>query len=357
MGDFSNRELANMHFCYGLADGNGLRARRFYQERFPDLPVPHHEKFQKIHQQLCDKGEFYKREKNLPSRNRPVRTPEIEEQVLHEVENNQSTSTRKIAQRLEISHQTVWKILHDQQLYPFRLQKVQKLLPGDLPRRLDFCNWMLHQNEHFFRKIFFTDECCFSKEGMFNSHNSHLWDDEQPHGTFSRNHQHRFSVNVWCGIIGDTLVGPYFIDGRLTGEKYAEILRDHLDNLLEDVPLRDRRGMWFMHDGAPPHTARIVSQILNDKFGNNWIANNGPILWPARSPDLNPLDFYLWGHLKELVYEHPVENLVQLRDRIINSCNYIRNNYHNSFPRVRQSLRRRCELCIAVEGRHFECFL
>ncbi|KAJ4439323.1 hypothetical protein ANN_07445 [Periplaneta americana] len=29
----------------------------------------------------------------------------------------------------------------------------------------------------------------------------------------------------------------------------------------------------------------------------------GPITWPSRSPDLNPLGFYIWGHLKALVYE------------------------------------------------------
>ena len=36
----------------------------------------------------------------------------------------------------------------------------------------------------------------------------------------------------------------------------------------------------------------------------------------ARSPDLNPLDFHLWGHLKSIVYATSIENAEVLRNRI-----------------------------------------
>ena len=42
----------------------------------------------------------------------------------------------------------------------------------------------------------------------------------------------------------------------------------------------------------------------------------GPIAWPARSPDLSPLDFWLWGYLKDKVYSHSVATLQELRDAI-----------------------------------------
>lgn len=39
--------------------------------------------------------------------------------------------------------------------------------------------------------------------------------------------------------------------------------------------------------------------------------------WPARSPDLSPMDFFLWGHLKQKAYEGPVGNNVEiLKQRI-----------------------------------------
>ena len=42
----------------------------------------------------------------------------------------------------------------------------------------------------------------------------------------------------------------------------------------------------------------------------------GPISWPARSPDLTPLDFWLWGYLKDHVYGQQLSTLQQLRDAI-----------------------------------------
>jgi hypothetical protein len=46
---------------------------------------------------------------------------------------------------------------------------------------------------------------------------------------------------------------------------------------------------------------------------------------PPRSPDLNPLDFYLWGHLKTLAYADPVDNKQTLHRRTMDACQTIRN--------------------------------
>jgi len=53
------------------------------------------------------------------------------------------------------------------------------------------------------RNILLTDEAHFNLDGVNNTRNSHLWDRDNPHGTVESNYQHLFSVNVWCGIIGD----------------------------------------------------------------------------------------------------------------------------------------------------------
>ena len=46
------------------------------------------------------------------------------------------------------------------------------------------------------------------------------------------------------------------------------------------------------------------------------MGRGGPIQWPARSPDLSPLDFWLWGYLKNKVYVNEVTTLDQLRQAI-----------------------------------------
>jgi hypothetical protein len=48
--------------------------------------------------------------------------------------------------------------------------------------------------------------------------------------------------------------------------------------------------------------SRAVRDVLNNTYNNRWVGRGGPTTWPPSSPDLNPLDFYLWGHLKSLVH-------------------------------------------------------
>jgi hypothetical protein len=101
---------------------------------------------------------------------------------------------------------------------------------------------------------------------------------------------------------------------RLTGAVYANFLNMELAHLLENIPLIFLVNQWFQHDGAPPHFSRKVQGILNRMYPNRWIRRGGLRHWPARSPDLNPLDFFLWGYVKNLVYHRPIHNEEDLRN-------------------------------------------
>jgi hypothetical protein len=72
--------------------------------------------------------------------------------------------------------------------------------------------------------------------------------------------------------------------------------------MLEDVPLLTRQEMWLQQDGAPPNFGRQVTAFLNQHFPDRWIVPGDPVARPARSPNLSPLDYFLWGHVKFLVY-------------------------------------------------------
>ncbi|KAJ4445979.1 hypothetical protein ANN_12665 [Periplaneta americana] len=91
-----------------------------------------------------------------------------------------------------------------------------------------------------------------------------------------------------------------------------------------------------------PHFSRMARRYLDRRFPDRWIRRGGPTAWPPRSPDLNPLDFYLWGHLKSLVYSSPVPDLESLRNRIVACSEDIRNT-PGVWDRVRRSMRHRCE--------------
>jgi hypothetical protein len=74
-----------------------------------------------------------------------------------------------------------------------------------------------------------------------------------------------------------------------------------MPDFLADVPLIIRRELYFMHDGAPAHFSLVARRNLGRKFSGRWKGKGGSIAWPPRSSDLNPLNFYMWGHLKSLV--------------------------------------------------------
>ncbi|KAJ4443164.1 hypothetical protein ANN_04814 [Periplaneta americana] len=111
----------------------------------------------------------------------------------------------------------------------------------------------------------------------------------------------------------------------LTGQAYTNVLENTIPHVLEDTPLMNRQHIHFLHDGAPAHFSRTARRYLDRRFPDRWIGRGGPIAWPPRSPDLNPLDFYLWGHLKSLVYLSPVPDLESLRNRIVACSEDIRN--------------------------------
>ncbi|EZA48430.1 hypothetical protein X777_13772 [Ooceraea biroi] len=91
---------------------------------------------------------------------------------------------------------------------------------------------------------------------------------------------------------------PFFIDGTLNGQRYADFLSQQLPNLLEEVPLETRLQMWYQHGGCPAHNARVARTVLHEMFPEHWIGRGEHISWLARSPDLNPLDFFV-GNVKE----------------------------------------------------------
>jgi hypothetical protein len=357
MERYSIVEYADMHFVYGLAEGNARLAERLYTQRFPHRQHPNHKVFIAVHNRIRETGSVVPNKQEV-GRPRSVRTADFEEDVLQKIEDNPSTSTRAIASAMHTNKNAVWNVLHEQLFHPFKVQKVQALEPEDHPKRVESARWFLHKEldkPNFLKSVLFTDEASFTREGVVNMKNNHVWAQENPHETMNRNFQVKFSVNVWAGIVNDQLIGPYILPNRLNGQRYLIFLQDVLPELLEDVPMAIRQDMWFQHDGAPPHFAGEVRDHLDEVYDNRWIGRGGPVAWPPRSPDLTPIDFYLWGHMKQLVYSTPVLDAMDLVARIVEASEVIRE--QNAFEEIRQSAVRRFTLCNRFGGGHVEHML
>lgn len=293
MATFATHELYDLIIIYGETGENGRETLRTYSQRFPNRRQPSYNCLMDLVFRLRETGSM------LPSyegrgRQRPPGILDAEEQLLDIVDRNPGVSTRDAARQIGVSRSTVHTIFRDNLLYPYHIQRVQALSENDRPLRVTFCTWFrqrLAADVNFTAKVLFSDECCFTRNGIMNFHNAHNWADANPHVLRQHQYQHRFSVNVWAGILGDTLLGPYVLPERLNGATYLDFLVNVLPEYLDVVPLDIRRQMWFMHDGAPAHFTGAVREFLNNSYPR-WIGRGGPTAWPPRSPDLNPLDFF-----------------------------------------------------------------
>ena len=182
-----------------------------------------------------------------------MHTPDEEEHVLCDIENNPGTSSRQVARQYGVSQRAVICILHDNRYYPYHLKRVQVLSPADFhmkdsvaglcdrPSPLwDFC---LRSSSPMERP--------FGRDGIINLHNRHMWAIDNPHGMVEASHQQRFSINVWAGFIDDSLLEPVLLPQRLNGETYLAFLQNTLPPLLENVPLAIRQFNYSTMEHQP----------------------------------------------------------------------------------------------------------
>ncbi|KAJ9587544.1 hypothetical protein L9F63_019024 [Diploptera punctata] len=78
-------------------------------------------------------------------------------------------------------------------------------------------------------------------------------------------------------------------------------------------------GKTIKQDGALPYWSLDVRNSLKESFPDRWIGRGGPIGWPPRSPDITPLEFFLWVYVKDRVFATPVQDLHDLRTCILDT--------------------------------------
>lgn len=354
---FSNEEMRDMVCVYAQSDFVGRRALRRYLELYPNRRQPNRKLFQDLFNRLGETGTFRPKRDNVGHIRRTI-TVDQEEEILTRVAENPEVSSRQIARTTGVSKTTVLKIFHKENLYPYHFTPVQNLLAADLPGRLQFAHFMRTQqnlDREFLNNVLFTDEATFTRRGVFNFRNKHIWDNENPYVVTERHFQREFKINVWCGIIGNHLLGPHELPPNLNGDLYLDFLQHHLVNYLDDLPLNLRQNLYFMQDGAPPHFSVQVRNYLDQTFPDRWIGRGSRMSWPARSPDFNPMDFCFWGYMKSVVYRETINTREELWQKVVNAAESFRDK--NLYFKIRQSFNKRVDKCIEVRGGHFEQLL
>ena len=106
---------------------------------------------------------------------------------------------------------------------------------------------------------------------------------------------------------------------------------------------------FLQQDWAPAHSAKTTIKLCEDLFPGFWVKD----VWPSNSPDLNPLDFSVWGILEQKL-KGPYTSTEALKSALerawdeitVEQCATIVNN-----------LTKRLDACISAKGENFEHLL
>ena len=158
---------------------------------------------------------------------------------------------------------------------------------------------------------------------------------------------------VWAGFSETVRLPLVILETTLNSDVYMDMLKKHVIPFLEKNKVLDK--IIFQQDGATPHTSERVLEFLKDSFKAGIISNKSEIQWPPSSPDLSPLDFFLWGYLRDLVYSSPKpKTLPELKEKLINCYESIPK---SMFRNAIHSVSKRVKLCLDADGKHFENYV
>ena len=106
---------------------------------------------------------------------------------------------------------------------------------------------------------------------------------------------------------------------------------------------------YFKQYGAPPHFHRYLRAYLDENLAGKWIVRRGAIEFTS-FPDLKPLDFYIWGTLKDVVRRKKLATMAVLREETETAFAAI---HVDTLVNVAQTVVRRTEKYLNADGNHF----
>ena len=292
----------------------------------------------------------------VPSGNRPPKqeiVQKVKDLLQRHQKNKKTVSIRSIAQSLNISAATVWRIARKQlHWYPYKPHTAVQLTDRHKSARVGFSRWLLEQPENFEDRIVWTDEKWFSLNQSPNKQNERYWAPYNPHVTVDCRLQGDKKVMCWAAIIGGQVMLHWFErDESVNGQTYLDILKDVLWPMIRSSATA--RQYWFQQDGASIHTTHAARAWLNDKFGGRVISRLTDRQWPARSPDLSPADYWFWSVALAELRRAPPTTLDQLKATVQEFADSMD---CGEVLRAVRHVRGRAKKCVQLQGAVVEPF-
>ncbi|GFX69084.1 transposable element Tcb2 transposase [Trichonephila clavipes] len=207
------------------------------------------------------------------------------------------------------------------------------LTPHHRQCRLDFCRPRATWSVTDWRRVIFSDESRFSLSA--DDHRTRVWrrtgQRSDPAFIVERHTAISQGVTVWGAISWDTRSSLVVLQGTLTARRYV-------DDILTPIVLpmlSSRPGAIYQQDNARPHTARLSQQCLQ---------GYDVLPWPARSPDLSPIE-HVWDALgRQLQPSRDTGELTAQMQRLW------QNLPQGVISDLIESMPRRISACIAARG-------
>lgn len=296
-----------------------------------------------------DQGKSLDRKPGSGGHNK-IRSQDLVEEVRDKISEDPTTSMTQMAKELEVSDRTVRRVVHeDLGMHSFVRTQRHLLTTAMKARRLERCKKVLayiKANGNTVR--IFSDKKIFTVDAVYNRRNDRFIAKsiEEVQGVFRTKHPQKVMV---LGVVASDgkKMPPYFFkpNEKVGADVYYKVLRY---NILPWLKANYPAGNYvWTQDGAPAHTSKKAQVFCQVNMADYWPSD----MWPSSSPDLNPLDFAVWGVLERKANHTPHPNVDSLKvaikaewdnlseDFIVKSCG---------------AFRRRIEAVIGENGGHIE---
>ena len=269
-----------------------------------------------------------------------------------------SRSTRQISRQIGVSRMSVARMAkEDLRMKSFKRVPAQVITAATQQKRLQRSTQLLRRmSTANVKQTFFTDEKLFYVSPPVNSQNNRVWSaglkrDINPERLLLKRAKFSASVMVSAGVCYGGKGKLHFVDekAKINADYYVTKL---LPKLFEDCEQLLPAGFIFQQDGAPAHSSHQAQ---------DWIESHNPAFipkdqWPPNSPDLNPLDYHVWGAMLDEYQKHTPKPTSKAELKVVLQTIWD-NLSQAAIDRAILAFRKRLQACIASEGRHFEHLL
>ena len=302
---------------------------------------------------VCDKRHKHHTIANLPRSGRPVKlTGRQSEHLVEKMRNKECTTIDEIIKccqdefNITISRASVSRMMNKANLRCLRTIPKPVLTEEHMRSRLTFAEEHEHWTVKGWELVIFSDETQIHTYPL--THDQRVWttptEGLNPDLVVPMVHSEGVGLMIWSCISKNGVHDLVSMEGSVTGERYRDVLDDHLLPIIQNY-FPDNNYL-FQHDNSSIHSSHVVSNFLKGQ-------RISVMEFPAKSPDLNPIEHF-WSLFKRRLKQEPqAHNREELWQNVLNTREYFwSEDFTKKIQQYYKSMPKRIQAVIAANGGH-----